>query len=596
MKTFIYGIFVCFSFIYMIKSKLHSNFKEIKEEGGYLKFLHEKATANSDPESVNDVIFASIRLNEDVKRYEDDASDYQLKVLYGTYDEEALAYLKFTPGLNKKGWDFLALSSYQGNDERYSDDLKSYAMGYLEGVVTADKIWNHYTNQKRYYFFEQPNLEMPKSTRLFLQRNAEFIREMGKKHGENDPYWYHAHLIHRQLEGMLAGYNSVAEESKNLTLEDLNVCNARGDLSELAYYNETLRPAFKVMTPYEIFDYIEEHSHCSALIKVAPDFSDVWFGHNTWTNFSSMMRIFKEYRFRSNKNTEKSRVVAFSGYPAVLTSIDDFYITDQDIFITETTNTIFDTKLYDVLTPESLLTWLRSILANRLSSDAKTWTEVFAKYNSGTYNNQFQILDLKLIDTEKKVISDNAFWIIEQIPGMTKSQDMTHILRYGYWPSYNSAYFTEIRTISGYDEQLKLHPELKDSIDYSGSARANIFRRDQSKVHDLESYKNMLRYNDFNNDPLSKKNPALAIACRGDLDQKKPNCRGATDAKVASIHDIKGKAKKKITIISGPTHDQQPTFDFLDTKCNGNGRYSFNGLPTYFDFPWIEYETELFDY
>ena len=69
-----------------------------------------------------------------------------------------------------------------------------------------------------------------------------------------------------------------------------------------------------------------------------------------------------------------------------------------------------------------------------------------------------------------------------------------------------------------------------------------------------------------------------------------------SDDKLASIHDIKGRTKKKIRIISGPTHDQQPTFDFLNTKCNGNGRYSFNGLPTYFDFPWIEYETELFDY
>ena len=35
-------------------------------------------------------------------------------------------------------------------------------------------------------------------------------------------------------------------------------------------------------------------------LKISPDFSNAWFGHNTWTNFSSMMRIFKEYRFQSN--------------------------------------------------------------------------------------------------------------------------------------------------------------------------------------------------------------------------------------------------------------------------------------------------------
>ena len=115
-------------------------------------------------------------------------------------------------------------------------------------------------------------------------------------------------------------------------------------------------------------------------------------------------------------------------------------------------------------------------------------------------------------------------------------------------------------------------------------------------MNDLNSYKNLLRYNNYRSDPLSKNNPSLAIACRGDLDEKTPNCRGATDAKVASIHDIKGKIKKKITIISGPTHDQQLPFDFLNTKCNSIGKYSYNGLPTIFDFDWIEYETELFDY
>lgn len=574
----LFFILVIFALLFHI---ILSKFDKISREGGKqnnLKFLE-----NTNKE--DNIIKASL--------FMDDNDNFILKD--GMY-EDAIAYLKYTDGLGNKGWDFLAVSSYQGDDIKYSDDLKSYAMGYLEGVITAEKIWNHYNNQRRYYFFDQPEFAMPKTTREFLEKNAEFIREMGKANGDSDPYWYHARLIHRQLEGLLDGYNSAfGEGERKLTLEDLNVCNARGDLSELAYYNSTLRPNFGSMDHFQIIDHIEEHTHCSSLIKVAPDFSDIWFGHNTWTNFSSMMRIFKEYRFVSNEKTEKSKVVAFSGYPGVLTSIDDFYITDQDLFITETTNSIFDTKLYDLLTPRSLLTWLRSILANRLSDNAQMWTDVFSKYNSGTYNNQFQILDLKLIDTYNKKIEENAFWIIEQIPGRTQSQDMTHILKYGYWPSYNSAYFQEIRKISGYDEQLSLHPELKDSIDYSSCARANIFRRDQHKVNNLESYKKLLRYNDFLHDPFSKNNPALAIACRGDLDEKKPNCRGATDAKVASIHDIKGKKQKKITIISGPTNDQLPSFDFLNAKCMESGKYSFKGLPQYYNFTWIEYETTLFD-
>jgi len=261
--------------------------------------------------------------------------------------------------------------------------------------------------------------------------------------------------------------------------------------------------------------------------------------------------------------------------------------------VTETTNQVFETSLFNKLTPESLLSWHRAIIANRLSDSAQEWTDIFAKNNSGTYNNQFQILDLKRIDPDNKTIESGAFWIIEQIPGTTESADMTQIIKYGYWPSYNSAYFPRIRQLSGYDVQLERHPELRDSIDYSTCARANIFRRDHNNVKSLEDYKRLLRYNDFQNDVLSKNNPGYAIACRKDLDLQNPDCRGATDAKVASIRDIKGKTNKKITMISGPTNDKQPAFDWTNAKCMQTGKYVFNGLPEKFEFPWVEYQTQL---
>jgi len=53
------------------------------------------------------------------------------------------------------------------------------------------------------------------------------------------------------------------------------------------------------------------------------------------------------------------------------------------------------------------------MVANRLSTTGKEWVEIFAKYNSGTYNNQFQILDLKMIDPDNKTIEDGTLYIIE---------------------------------------------------------------------------------------------------------------------------------------------------------------------------------------
>ena len=35
----------------------------------------------------------------------------------------------------------------------------------------------------------------------------------------------------------------------------------------------------------------------------------------------------------------------------------------------------------------------------------------------GTYNNQYMVLDLKKV-TLRKEIKDDAFWVVEQIPGL----------------------------------------------------------------------------------------------------------------------------------------------------------------------------------
>ena len=524
-----------------------------------------------------------------------DLSTKTYSVLRDVYDEGLPAFLHYKDSLLQTGWDYLTLSSYQGDDKKYSDEVKSYAMGYLEGHITSHRIWNHFENC-RHNFFNNTGGQMPDNIKNYLTENFKWVHSMSETYKDIDPFWHQAFLLQRQYEGLIDGYNSVAEPGKIITLEESLVMNSH-DIDELNYYKASnRRPKFHKMSSVQIEDFVDLHSHCSGLIKVNPDFTDIWFGHETWTSFASMTRIFKEYRFMSNTKTERARTIAMSSYPGSINSIDDFYITDRDLYVTETTNTVFNTKLYELLNPQSLLTWHRTMIANRLSDNGQSWTEYFARYNSGTYNNQMQILDLKRIDTEERVIKDNALWIIEQIPGYTESADVSNILRYGYWPSYNSAYFKKVRTIAGYDDILAKRPELRDSLDYHTCARAKIFRRDHSSVVDMTSYKKLMRYNDYKHDIFSKNNPSYAIASRKDLDEKSPDCRGATDAKVASIKDIKGRLNKKITIISGPTAEMQIPFSTVDSKCINfyEGKYVFNGLPEIFNYGWVEYETKLF--
>jgi hypothetical protein len=53
----------------------------------------------------------------------------------------------------------------------------------------------------------------------------------------------------------------------------------------------------------------------------------------------------------------------------------------------ETTNGIMNTSLYQYVTMETVLTWMRVIVANRMAHNGPEWTEIFARYNSGTYEN-----------------------------------------------------------------------------------------------------------------------------------------------------------------------------------------------------------------
>jgi len=368
---------------------------------------------------------------------------------------------------------------------------------------------------------------------------------------------------------------------------DFHTMSSFGDLFDIVYYkNHTVD--FFSMSSDTIQKYIYTNNHCSALIKVADDFSDVYFGHNSWFFYTAATRIFKEYNFEFQNKLVKSKNIMFSSYPATLASTDDFYFTSSNLAVIETTNPMFNSKLYEKLTPKSLMCWFRAMIANRMADNAKEWTDVFARENSGTYNNQFMALDLKQIDFQNKKINNNSLWIIEQVPGYTEAADVSGHLS-SHWPSYNVPFFEGIRNISNVTDMLQKHPELESSLSYDNCARAQIFKRDHSKIKSLDDFKRIMRYNDFKNDPLSFGNPANAIASRIDLDGKSPICMGAYDAKISSYNNIKD--GNTIHIIAGPTYDNQTSFQFSNaTSVCKNKR---EGLPDLYKFDWYAFSSRI---
>ena len=90
-------------------------------------------------------------------------------------------------------------------------------------------------------------------------------------------------------------------------------------------------------------------------------------------------------------------------------------------FTLQTTNNIFDHSLYKKVVPQSLFAWQRVRLANHMAANGSQWFNIVKQYNSGTYNNQYMVLDLRRIKAGE-FVDDDALWVVEQIPGLVLGQ------------------------------------------------------------------------------------------------------------------------------------------------------------------------------
>ena len=63
---------------------------------------------------------------------------------------------------------------------------------------------------------------------------------------------------------------------------------------------------------------------------------------------------------------------------------------------------------------QSLLAWQRVRVANQMARGGAQWAEVLAAHNSGTYNNQYMVLDLNRF-TPGQPLPANLLWVVEQV-------------------------------------------------------------------------------------------------------------------------------------------------------------------------------------
>jgi len=410
--------------------------------------------------------------------------------------------------------------------------------------------------------------------------------------------WSVVALIMAQFDGIKAGYAAAQKEDASLpTLEPYvwQSLQADGDLSDIrAYLNlaERLNPSGfgpkrKPRNTTSGFGLKAQNAttklkygRCSALIKVLDDFSDIMIGHSTWYDYISLNRIWKSYHFHFKNTMINTKMMSFSSYPGIIVSLDDFYLMDSGLAMIQTSNALWNFTVYEALSPQKLLSWHRVRLANFIATTGIEWREALAFHSSGTYVNQYMVLNLNLF-TPGQPLKQGLLYVVEEIPGFLDGADMTEFLARGYWPSYNVPFFRSIWERSGYG--MMFEKTGNEEFTYELNARAKIFRRDQGKVGDFEAMKSILRYNQYRTDPFSKGDPSLAICARGDLaaDSKTFGC---IDTKVAAFS--RNLTSQRVMIINGPTAQNLPPFSWPFRVPEG--------LPSRYNFPFIQVQPKVF--
>ncbi|XP_072043162.1 phospholipase B-like 1, partial [Amphiura filiformis] len=482
-----------------------------------------------------------------------------------------VAVATFNDSIEETGWSVLNIKSGYGNKKSKDIDIL-YAAGYLEGALTAKRIYQMVVNMNG-TFYDDQKPEVVQKMHDFFASQDKWMRKMIAKN-PRDAYWQVVALVVAHIDGLLDGYNAMPYQDKPLDMFAMQTLNGVGDLIDLRHaLDPSTIPDWEKMTHHEFALYLAKSGHCSALVKVLPGFEDIFMGHSSWFTYSAMIRIYKHYNFNVANKAVAAKQMSFSSYPGFLESLDDFYLLSSGLVMLQTTNNMFNNTLYKLVVPESLLAWQRVRVANFMAHSGQEWADALAKYNSGTYNNQYMIIDRKRISKE---IEDNALWVIEQIPGFVQSGDQTPILRAGYWPSYNIPFYEDIYNMSAYPEMKKKRGQ---QLSYQLASRAEIFRRDQSTVVDMDSYKNILRFNNYKSDPYSYGDSCNSICCRGDLGDP-PSASGCYDTKVTNL----GMSAKMMSYaISGPTQSSNlPAFEWTDVFTQPH-----LGTPQKYDFDFL---------
>lgn len=339
--------------------------------------------------------------------------------------------------VDTEGWGYLTIESNAG----HSDSIQAFAAGWLEGSLTQERMYQSVTSN---YYQAFGNRSTPVSLSTYLETNTEWMKAQLNSN-PTDPFWLHIGYVMLQVEGLTGGYQSVQPPDQQLQYFDVQFMQLFGDLINLL---PAVDPSLRItleqylqMSESELLATIRPSQHCSSLTRFVPQQSELFVAHTTWSTFCMMLRIYKTYAL--HYSTSASETIQFSSYPGCVQSVDDFYqLIEQRMVVTETTNSIYNTSLFDAIVPEMLLTWPRIVATNQLATNTDTWIQFMSHNVAGTYSNQWIVADYKLMDQNTQQLAPKTVQIMEEIPAYWESMDVSQFINhYGAWKSFNIPFF-----------------------------------------------------------------------------------------------------------------------------------------------------------
>jgi hypothetical protein len=193
---------------------------------------------------------------------------------------QSLAWAFYEVNTNTTGWSTFSITT----SPTYSNELQAQGAGYLEGYLTSELIWMSWNSTVQTMV---PNRIIKPEVYDYFRLNWKWMKKTVREK-KGDKYWEQVNLIVHQIEGIHKGYTTAIKNSNSsslsiLSLDDIIILNSDGDMGTLVnlFYTEEERNGIAFQYPL--------NTHCSVLIKLMDDYSDLYCGHTTWGSYATMV-------------------------------------------------------------------------------------------------------------------------------------------------------------------------------------------------------------------------------------------------------------------------------------------------------------------